>query len=71
MIGNTLTLFREATDSVDENIATIIVGIAIVVSVQYLLRRVLLDRHKIFFCHKFISYWMLLFTFFLNDPFQK
>lgn len=38
MIGNTLTLFREATDSVDENIATIIVGIAIVVSVN---RRVL------------------------------
>ena len=34
MIGNTLTLFREATDSVDENIATIIVGIAIVVSVN-------------------------------------
>ena len=34
MIGNTLTLFREATDSVDENIATIIVGIAIVVSVD-------------------------------------
>ena len=34
MIGNTLTLFREATDSVDENIATIIVGIAIVVSVK-------------------------------------
>ena len=36
MIGNTLTLFREATDSVDENIATIIVGIAIVVSVNTL-----------------------------------
>lgn len=31
MIGNTLTLFREATESIDENIACIIVGIAIVV----------------------------------------
>ena len=26
MIGNTLTLFKEATESIDENIASIIVG---------------------------------------------